>query len=310
MAEDEAEKLLEEGNRLFEDSKYEEAMRAYDKVLAIRPKYAEAWEKKGNALGKLGRHQEAVESYDKALALNPNELVTWILRGFELGHLNRLQEVVVSYDKALAIMPEATAIWDFRGDVLLKLGNYQEAVESYEESLKQHPNDPFIWGKKVKALDSLEEWLKARRPPSLFTEIFEQVTRIEARLHIFIKQRLQKELGEEEAGWWYTGIPETIREECAKMHQKDPKHLPLYNYIYLIDLKEIIDKQWKYFDTDFQRIKTEFELKKEFLDSLVKLNEIRKSVMHWPRGSLTLSEEDLKRARHMREVIEQFCGPG
>lgn len=279
MAKNEADRLFEEGYDFYAAGKYREALDVCDKALAIDPYSLLAscvWTQRGLVLLDLGRHQEAVESFDNAIAIWPNNEVSWSSRASALLLLSLYQEAVESCDKALELDPDLTP-----------------ALEA-----------------KQKALEKLDEWFKKRKPFSLYTEIYEQVTRIEARLHIFIKQRLQKEIGKEEAGWLYKGIPEDIRTKCFEIQKKDPKYLLLYNYVYFIDLKEIIDKQWKFFDTDFQRIKTEFKSKKEFLDSLVRLNEIRKSVMHWPRGSLTLSEEDLKLARHMREVIEQFCGPG
>ncbi|HJW88154.1 MAG TPA: tetratricopeptide repeat protein, partial [Dehalococcoidia bacterium] len=66
MAGEEAKKFLEEGNRLYKEGKYQEALESFDKALAFDPRLAAAWYNRGNALAKLGEYQEAVESYDKA----------------------------------------------------------------------------------------------------------------------------------------------------------------------------------------------------------------------------------------------------
>jgi tetratricopeptide (TPR) repeat protein len=50
---------------------YEEAIKNYDKALAIDPDYVYALTNKGNTLSNLGRYQEAIEYYDKALAIDP-----------------------------------------------------------------------------------------------------------------------------------------------------------------------------------------------------------------------------------------------
>lgn len=62
IANDDAKRYLEEGNRLYEAGKRQEAIDSYDKAIAIDPKLAQAWYNRGNALSALGKHQEAIDS--------------------------------------------------------------------------------------------------------------------------------------------------------------------------------------------------------------------------------------------------------
>ncbi len=59
---------------------------SYDKAIAIRPDYADAWNNRGWALVELGRDAEAVASYDKGLAINPDDASAWFIRGAEAGY--------------------------------------------------------------------------------------------------------------------------------------------------------------------------------------------------------------------------------
>ena len=55
-----------------EQGKLEEAIEAYNKALAIKPDYAEAYNNMGNALKEQGKLEEAIEAYNKALAIKPD----------------------------------------------------------------------------------------------------------------------------------------------------------------------------------------------------------------------------------------------
>ncbi len=62
-----------EGSFDLTHNKYEEALRAYKKVVNLKPDHPLAWANSGLALRKLGRLNEALESYEQALGLNPDD---------------------------------------------------------------------------------------------------------------------------------------------------------------------------------------------------------------------------------------------
>ena len=70
------------GNALKEQGKLEEAIEAYNKALAIKPDYAEAYNNMGNALQEQNKLEEAIEAYNKALAsslITQSSTTTWAL---------------------------------------------------------------------------------------------------------------------------------------------------------------------------------------------------------------------------------------
>lgn len=44
----------------------------FDKAIAIKPDYADAWNGRGAALSYLKRYEEALKSFDKAISINPD----------------------------------------------------------------------------------------------------------------------------------------------------------------------------------------------------------------------------------------------
>jgi predicted O-linked N-acetylglucosamine transferase (SPINDLY family) len=52
--------------------RYQGALASYDRAIALKPDYAEAYNNRGNSLSELKRFEEALASYDKAIALKPD----------------------------------------------------------------------------------------------------------------------------------------------------------------------------------------------------------------------------------------------
>ena len=48
----------------------ENAIRAFDKAIGIKPDSHTAWSNKGRALDALGRHEEAIKAFDLAKKIN------------------------------------------------------------------------------------------------------------------------------------------------------------------------------------------------------------------------------------------------
>ena len=69
------------GIALKDQGKLEEAIEAYNKALAIKPDYAEAYYNMGVALKDQGKLEEAIEAYNKALAIKPDYAEAYIQHG-------------------------------------------------------------------------------------------------------------------------------------------------------------------------------------------------------------------------------------
>lgn len=64
---------FEEGNKLYQNGKYNEAIAAYQKVLTSKKQSAELFFNIGNCYYKLNKVAPAIYNYEKALTLNPND---------------------------------------------------------------------------------------------------------------------------------------------------------------------------------------------------------------------------------------------
>lgn len=148
--------------------------------------------------------------------------------------------------------------------------------------------------------------LKYGEVSKLLGDVYEDVRFIETSLHDHIKCVLEATYGPGEAGWWRASVPENIRQECVNRREEDKEPVDPYCYTDLLDLKTILDKQWAALGQTLP--KKMASDKKKLIEDLVRLNEVRRVVMHPVRG-VAPSEEDfdfLRRMRREMESIDQF----
>ena len=116
------------------------AIEAYNKVLAIKPDYAEAYYNMGVTLQEQGKLEKAIEAYNKALAIKPDYAKAYSNMGVTLKEQCKLEEAIESYNKALAIKPDYADAYSNMGNALREQGKLEEAIEAYNKALAIKPD--------------------------------------------------------------------------------------------------------------------------------------------------------------------------
>ena len=78
----------------------DEALAAYDRLLAAQPGNFEALYNRGVILSQQQQNADAIAALDRALALQPNVAAVHFNRGVVLAALERHREALESYDRA------------------------------------------------------------------------------------------------------------------------------------------------------------------------------------------------------------------
>lgn len=128
---------------------------------------------------------------------------------------------------------------------------------------------------------------------------------IEINLHKCVHDTLQEVYGTENDAWWVKGVPSQIRAECAHRRELSPVRGDVFNYVYLLDLKKILDKNWGIFQPHFSKIKDTTDSKSKFLSLIEKLNSIRNRVAHPTYESIY--EEDVVFVKQLWDMIKDFA---
>ncbi len=140
--------FLQHANGLYGERRFDEAVAFYDKALALKPDFVEAWTNRGAALRALRRYEEALASYDRAIALRPGHVSALNNKGNVLKHLNRGEEALIAYEAALAVKPDFVEAIANKGGVLGALGRFDEAMVAIDQALALNPNHAPSWERK------------------------------------------------------------------------------------------------------------------------------------------------------------------
>jgi predicted O-linked N-acetylglucosamine transferase (SPINDLY family) len=127
------------------NGRHRDALSAYDRALAVRAGYPEAWLGRGYALIQLTRHDEALAAVDEALALRPDFAEAWVGRGNALLELDRFQDAAAAYDRALSVRPELAAAWSGHGNIALREGRHQQANAAFDRAIAADPALAEAW---------------------------------------------------------------------------------------------------------------------------------------------------------------------
>jgi Ca-activated chloride channel family protein len=134
FAQESAPRFLYEGNQAFQQGKYDEATKAYERAHALKPS-SHALFNMGHAAYKNGKKEAATESFGKSATLpgsKQEQSEAWYNQGVVFQENNQLDECIEAYKKALRVNP---ADEDARF-------NLQRALEKKRQQQKQPENKP------------------------------------------------------------------------------------------------------------------------------------------------------------------------
>jgi tetratricopeptide (TPR) repeat protein len=134
---------LAEAQAAFAQGRFEQALRAYAKVLEHNPKSTSAWTGQVRMLIELGEFREAKLWADKALDSFPNEPDLLAAKAVALARNGDLEAALIFSDASVEARGETPYVWLARGDVLLARQE-KRADFCFEKALGLAPHDGFF----------------------------------------------------------------------------------------------------------------------------------------------------------------------
>ena len=126
-------------------AKWEAVIAAYDRLVAIAPDNAAAWNNRGRAKGRLGHYEAALTDFDEALARQPDVAGIWVNRGNAKWQLGRNEEALVDFDEAIRLAPANAKAWTNRGAIKFTLGLHADALADSAEAIRLDPEEATAW---------------------------------------------------------------------------------------------------------------------------------------------------------------------
>ena len=144
-------------NEMAKRGEYEEAIKAYGRVIALDPRFADAYYNRGVAKIRLKEFREAIEDFDKAIALKPDDIFCYLNRGVAKDQIEEFREAIKDFDEAIDLDPEYPYSYVNRGIAKAKLGEHEEAVTDFDEAIDLKPDDAEFYSNRGIAKAKLEE---------------------------------------------------------------------------------------------------------------------------------------------------------
>lgn len=131
-----------QGNEWLLAHRVLDALRAYDRAIALQPDYVDPHFNRGNALLRLQRNEEALASYDQAIALRPGLVLAHYNRATTLKALGRVPEAMQGYCNVLSLDPGNVQARFNLGCLHLQIQQYEVALDYLDHVVTQAPGLP------------------------------------------------------------------------------------------------------------------------------------------------------------------------
>ncbi|MYK16953.1 tetratricopeptide repeat protein [Candidatus Poribacteria bacterium] len=159
------------GCLLWEGSKAEKALSAYDTAIRLQPDYAEVYNNRGNVKNRLGHPDDAVADYDTAIRLNPNFAEAYYNRAVQKVLCEEFDAAIIDFTEAIRLNSDYAEAYAYRGVAKAELGNIDKARSDLQTALvlsEQQGNADFKvliekWLQRLEQSDSKQKSAKQPR---------------------------------------------------------------------------------------------------------------------------------------------------
>jgi tetratricopeptide (TPR) repeat protein len=101
--------MMKRGLEYQESQDAQSARDMFDRAIAIKPDYAEAWNRRALLFFNDGKYDEAIADLESTLTYEPRHFGAWIGLGMIFESIDRPEAALKAYRKALEIHPHAAA---------------------------------------------------------------------------------------------------------------------------------------------------------------------------------------------------------
>ena len=149
------------GNILIDVERPADAILSFQHALKLNPRHWDAASKAAHLLYRSDRFEEALACLNLCDELQPGQFPTLQLRALTLHKLRRFEEALADNTRALAARPDDAEALNNRGVILRMLKRFDEAVANYDRALASRPGYAEALYNRGLALDELKRFDEA-----------------------------------------------------------------------------------------------------------------------------------------------------
>lgn len=149
------------GSAYANEKIYKEAVRDYDKAIAINPAYTGAYIGRGISYRELFEFRNALKDFGKAMALTSDSYDAYLNRGKTYEKMGDNSGALTDYSKAIEINSSNSTPYKSRGVIYGKIGQPYNAIKEFDLSIELESNDYITYNNRGAAYSHLGEDYKA-----------------------------------------------------------------------------------------------------------------------------------------------------
>ena len=124
---------------------------------------ADRWIEYGNQLHRLGKDADAVKAFDRAIALESDSVDAHYGRGIALANDSNNLTALASFDRAIQLVPPSNQsnyyyLWKYRSVALRELNRNAEALVAISRAIDLEPQDPILLNEQAALLKQLKRY--------------------------------------------------------------------------------------------------------------------------------------------------------
>jgi tetratricopeptide (TPR) repeat protein len=129
------------GLAYFNRGRYDKAIEAFARAIALHPSYGVAFNNIGNAFYRNGLYDRAIEAQTKAITLEPDNAIFRDNRGLSYAATGAYDRAIDDFTKATALDPSYAKSYHNLGFVYHSKGLYLLAIEEYTKAISLDPGN-------------------------------------------------------------------------------------------------------------------------------------------------------------------------
>lgn len=133
------------GNVNMTQRKFGNAQLAYERATTLNPNYAEAWNGLGEALGELKQFSRAIEAFNKAVGLDSTLLKAKYNQGITYDRMKNFRYSEFVFRNLIKNNPTYALAYDGLAVTLSKGGRAKEAIPLHEKAIALAPQEPSFY---------------------------------------------------------------------------------------------------------------------------------------------------------------------
>jgi len=133
------------GNVQMAQRKFGNAQLAYERATTLNPNYAEGWNGLGEALGELKQFPRAIDAFNKAVGLDPTLLKAKYNQAITYDRMKNFRYSEFVFRNLIKNSPTYALAYDGLAVTLSKAGRGKEAIPLHEKAIALAPQEPSFY---------------------------------------------------------------------------------------------------------------------------------------------------------------------